>query len=110
MFCVQCKKRLAVFPVPSRDVTYQTLPGREKFNNSRPVPEIKDPVFAKTSPKRSFSITKYERFGFVFTKTRVYKFGHRESLLSDISAGDRKIANLFLTVYELEHRIKIVTV
>ncbi len=24
------------FPVPSRDVTYQTLPGREQFNHSRP--------------------------------------------------------------------------
>jgi hypothetical protein len=34
-----------------------------------PVPEFIDPVFAKTSPKRSFSITKNERFG-------LYKFGH----------------------------------
>jgi hypothetical protein len=42
----------------------------------RPVPEIIDTVFAKTSPKRSFSMTEYERFGLVFTKTRVYKFGH----------------------------------
>ena len=25
-----------IFPVPSRDVTNQTLPGREKFNYSRP--------------------------------------------------------------------------
>jgi hypothetical protein len=41
-----------------------------------PVPEIIDPVFAKTRPKRAFSITEYERFGLVFTKTRVYKFGH----------------------------------
>jgi hypothetical protein len=41
------------------------------------VPEIIDTVFAKTSPKRSFSMTEYERFGLVFTKTRVYKFGHR---------------------------------
>ncbi len=40
------------------------------------VPEIIDPVFAKTRPKRSFSITEYERFGLVFTITRVYKFGH----------------------------------
>jgi hypothetical protein len=37
--------------------------------------EIIDPVFAKTSLKRSFSMTEYERFGLVFTKTRVYKFG-----------------------------------
>ncbi len=40
------------------------------------VPEIIDTVFAKTSPKRLFSMTEYERFGLVFTKTRVYKFGH----------------------------------
>ncbi len=33
-------------------------------------------VFAKTSPKRSFSMTEYERLGLVFTKTRVYKVGH----------------------------------
>ena len=44
------------------------------------MPEIIDPVFAKTSPKRSFSLTDYERFGLVFTKTRVYKFGHRTGL------------------------------
>jgi hypothetical protein len=33
---IHCNKRLAVFPVPSRDVTYQTLPGREYLNYSRP--------------------------------------------------------------------------
>jgi hypothetical protein len=43
----------------------------------RTVPEIIDTVFAKTSPKRLFSMTEYERFGLVLTKTRVYKFGHR---------------------------------
>jgi hypothetical protein len=46
------------------------------------VPEIIDPVFAKTSPKRSFSITEYEHFGLVFTKTRVYKFGHWRKILA----------------------------
>jgi hypothetical protein len=35
----------------------------------RPVPEIIDPVFAKTSPIRSFLVIKYERFGLVFAKT-----------------------------------------
>ncbi len=34
-----------------------------------PVPEFVDPVFAKTSPKRSFSLIEYERLGLVFTKT-----------------------------------------
>jgi hypothetical protein len=33
------------------------------------VPEIKDPVFAKTSPKRSFCMTENERIGLVFVKT-----------------------------------------
>ncbi len=44
----------------------------------RAVPEIIDTVFAKTSPKRSFSMIEYERFGLVFTKTRVYKFGQQD--------------------------------
>jgi hypothetical protein len=47
-----------------------------KGKGKLPMPEIIDPVFAKTSLKRSFSITEYERFELVFTKTRVYKFGH----------------------------------
>ncbi len=33
------------------------------------VPEFIDPVFTKTSPKRSFSMTENERFGLVFAKT-----------------------------------------
>jgi hypothetical protein len=41
-----------------------------------PVPEIIDPVFAKTSQNGRFLLSEYERFGLVFTKTRVYKFGH----------------------------------
>jgi hypothetical protein len=34
-----------------------------------PVPEFIDPVFAKTSPKRSFSMTEKERFGLAFAKS-----------------------------------------
>jgi hypothetical protein len=34
-----------------------------------PVPEFMDPVFAKTSPKRSFLVIENERFGIVFAKT-----------------------------------------
>jgi hypothetical protein len=33
------------------------------------VPELIDPVFAKTSSKRSFSVIENERFGLVFAKT-----------------------------------------
>jgi hypothetical protein len=34
-----------------------------------PVPEFIDPVFTKTSPKRSSSVIQNERFGHVFAKT-----------------------------------------
>jgi hypothetical protein len=33
------------------------------------MPEFIDPVFAKTSPKRSFSVIENERFGLGFAKT-----------------------------------------
>ncbi len=33
---LHCKKKVGGFPVAIRDVTYQTLPGRELFNYSRP--------------------------------------------------------------------------
>jgi hypothetical protein len=44
-------------------------------------PEIIDPVFAKTSQYARFLWSEYERFGLVFTKTGVYKFGHRTSIV-----------------------------
>ncbi len=59
-----------------------------------PVPEIIDPVFAKTSPKRSFSMTEYERLGLVFTKTRVYKFGH-----SWVGSYTRPVSSLPVPIY-----------
>ncbi len=34
---LDCRKRLSIFPVPSQNVTNQTLPGRESWNYSRPV-------------------------------------------------------------------------
>jgi hypothetical protein len=40
-----------------------------KKNNQRTVPEFIDPVFAKTSPKRSFSVIENERFLLVFANT-----------------------------------------
>jgi hypothetical protein len=36
---------------------------------TNPVPKFIDPVFAKTGPKRSFSLTENERFWLVFAKT-----------------------------------------
>jgi hypothetical protein len=48
------------------------------------VPEIINPVFAKTSPKRSFCMTENEPFGRAcFRENWVYKFGHWEISVSE---------------------------
>ncbi len=50
------------------------------------VPKIMDPVFAKTSPKRSFCMTENERFGLVFGKTGSKNSGtglHATELLAE---------------------------
>ncbi len=39
------------------------------------MPEFIDPVFAKTSPKRSILMTENEHFGLVFVKTRSTDLG-----------------------------------
>jgi hypothetical protein len=50
------------------------IPITVKFTCS--VPEFIDPVFAKTSSKRSFSVIENERLG-LENENWVYKFGHR---------------------------------
>jgi hypothetical protein len=48
------------------------------------VPEIIDPVFAKTSPKkRSFCMTENERFGLVFVKTGSTNLGTGKLLIQE---------------------------
>ncbi len=42
---------------------------RNIMKSRKPVPEFIDPVFTKTSPKRSFSVIQNERFGLVFAGT-----------------------------------------
>ncbi len=39
------------------------------------MPEFIDPVFTKTSPKRSFLVIQNDRFGLVFAKTGSIIFG-----------------------------------
>ncbi len=46
-----------------------TLSEINGYKSHNTVPEIIDPAFAKTIPKRSFSMTENERFGLVFVKT-----------------------------------------
>jgi hypothetical protein len=45
------------------------------FGHKKPVPEFIDPIFAKTSPKRSFSMTENKRFGLLLAKTRSINLG-----------------------------------
>ncbi len=58
-----------------------TLPNSVIQPENTPVPEFIDPVFAKTTPKRSFSVIENERFGLVFAKTgaRNYRPCFREN-------------------------------
>ena len=75
------KRWISLLPNPALHYTYSFLAPEScavHKSGSAPdsVPEIIDPVFAKTSPKRSFSLSEYERFGLVLMKTRVYKFRH----------------------------------
>ncbi len=51
---------------------------------STPVPEFIDPVFMKTSPKRSISMTENEHFGLVFKKAGSVISGTEEKAVSRI--------------------------
>jgi hypothetical protein len=47
----------------------------KKTGVNTPVPEFINPVFVKTSPKRSFLVIENERFGLVFANTGSIKSG-----------------------------------
>jgi hypothetical protein len=56
-------------PAAGRRTNNLSMPHPYSATPLTPVPEFIDPVLAKTSRKRSFSITENERFGLVFAKT-----------------------------------------
>ncbi len=58
-----------------------------------PVPEFIDPVFVKTSPKRSFSITENEHFGLVFTKTMSINSGTGGTVFSALTDDGRLLGS-----------------
>ncbi len=66
------------------------------------VPEIIDPVFAKTSTKRSFCMTKNERFWLVFVKTGSINSGtgQRISFRAETSEG-------MYSVFQPELKVKL---
>jgi hypothetical protein len=87
------------------------------------LPEFIDPVFAKTSPKHSFSVNENERFGLVFEKTGSIisgiglagKFSKFNSFVKDDTAIDQSRNNKVLRhwsvafVYKfLERKKKVV--
>jgi hypothetical protein len=55
-------------------VQYESL-----YSGDTSVPDFIDPVFAKTSPKRSFSMTENKHFGPVFAKTGSINSGNGDS-------------------------------
>jgi hypothetical protein len=57
------------FQLPSKPKSLRIsdcLPTFENIKSCRPVPEIIDPVFAKTSQNARFLLSENERFGLVF--------------------------------------------
>jgi hypothetical protein len=58
-----------------------------KPNNFCPLPEIIDPVFAKTSQNARFLLSENERFGLVFVKT------------GSINSGNWLLAAMFAALY-----------
>jgi hypothetical protein len=60
------------------DVLYRQINSFKStvFYTSSTVPEIIDPVFAKTSQNARFLLSENERFGACFRENWVYKFGH----------------------------------
>ncbi len=67
------------------------------------VPEFIDPVFAKTSRKRAFSMTKNERFGLVFTKTGSINSGTAVAVLPAIVVSDVSSVPAVVGVPTVEH-------
>jgi hypothetical protein len=63
------------------------------------VPEFIDLILAKTSPKRSFSMTENERFGLVFAKTG--------SIISGRSVPRIFFFNIHFLYSKREHRRKV---
>jgi hypothetical protein len=56
----------------------------------RAVPEVINPFFTETSPKRSFSMTENARFGLVFAKTGSVTSGTGCNIAFGNTAGNKK--------------------
>jgi hypothetical protein len=68
---IHCKKSVFEFPVPSWDVTDQTLSGREKFNYSRPGRVL----FSDTPPGTGKSLTFFTVYKISVTNQKGGFFG-----------------------------------
>jgi hypothetical protein len=63
------------------------------------VPEFIDPIFTKTSPKRSFSVILNERFGLIFAKTGSIISGTVDEGLKSVVAVS--VVQLFVDVIQV---------
>jgi len=62
------------------------------------MPEFKDPVFAQTSLKSSFSMSSNGEFGLVFAKTGSMNLGTEERELSSVDFGIRGVLGYGLAI------------
>jgi hypothetical protein len=87
--------------------------GKPRFNNGvsiiGTVPEFINPVFAKTSSKRSFSVIENERFGLVFAKTEyiISGTGHPSSV--NTLAVRNKVVLYTVSHLFQQHLLRIIT-
>jgi hypothetical protein len=77
IFIKNCRQRFFFFALHDESLHGEMIP----------VPKIIDPVFAKTSPNRSFCMTENERFGLVFVKTGSINSGTEGEPPNPVSAG-----------------------
>ncbi len=100
VFCVLCKKHTEPWNNNVFVICLQRESDTSSNVKSSIVPEIIDPVFVKTSPKCSFSMSEYERVGLVplIVEVRIYSF-----IFASIQT---KLVFVFVLVLHEEHRYR----
>ncbi len=66
--------------------------------NLASVPEIIDPVFAKTSQNARFLLSENERFGLVFVKTESINPGTGRRIMNGVKQGKVQYVNVQYTL------------
>jgi hypothetical protein len=81
-----------------------------RIEQTKPVPEFIDPVFTKTSPKRSFSLNRKRAFWLVFAKTGsiisgtgVYGYVELTVMAKVVRPRRQKFGPELVFIYDLAH-------